>query len=71
MMIVALLGIPTVTFVTLGSVDSYSGSSPNAATWNATLNTTATFGVNIIPLFIVVIASLAIMGIILLKRGIK
>ena len=29
--------------------------SPNARAWNATLNTTATFGVNIIPIIIIVI----------------
>jgi len=29
--------------------------SPNAHAWNATLNATATFGVNVIPLIIIVI----------------
>lgn len=71
MLIVALLGVPIGIFIIMGSVDSYVGSSPNAVTWNATLNTSATFGVNIIPLLIVVIAIAAISGVTSLRKGIE
>lgn len=68
-LVAALIGIPTATFLTLGAVDSYSGAGSNAGTWNATLNTSSTFGVNIIPLFILIIASALLLGLVSLKKG--
>jgi len=49
---VALLGGVLVLFESKAMWDM---TSPNAMAWNATLNTTATFGFNIIPILIIVI----------------
>jgi len=43
--------------------------SPNAQSWNATLNTSATFGVNIIPMLIIVIIVAIVLGVTATKRG--
>jgi len=43
--------------------------SPNAQSWNATLNASATFGFNIIPLLIIVIVLFIILGTMATFRG--
>jgi len=43
--------------------------SPNAQAWNATLNTSATFGINIIPMLILVVIGSIILGIVSTFRG--
>jgi len=43
--------------------------SPNAQSWNATLNTSATFGVNIIPILIIIIVGAIALGVVATQRG--
>ena len=65
-MIVALLGGALVLFQTQAMWDM---DSPNAQSWNATLNTTATFGVNIIPMIIIIIVVAFVLGVMCTVRG--
>lgn len=51
-LVIAVLGCPILLFQTEVLWDM---TSPNAQTWNATLNASATFGINIIPLLIIII----------------
>ena len=43
--------------------------SPNAASWNATLNCSATAGFNVIPIFLIIIGVAAIGGMLATYRG--
>jgi len=45
--------------------------SSNAQTWNATLNTSLTGGVNIIPVLIIIVFVCAITGIMATSRGFR
>jgi len=65
-LIVALLGGALVLFQTQAMWDM---DSPNAQSWNATLNTTATFGVNIIPMIIIIIVVAFVLGVMCTVRG--
>ena len=65
-LVVALLGGTIVLFQTEAMWDM---TSPNAQSWNATLNATATFGFNVIPIFIIIIAFCVIVGIMATSRG--
>lgn len=53
-LIIALVTMPLAVFTILGSVDNYENASPNAYTWNATLNGTNTIS-GIHPVIIIVI----------------
>jgi len=65
-LVVALLGGAIVLFQSKAMWDM---DSPNAQSWNATLNTTATFGINIIPIFIVIIVLAIAIGFMATARG--
>ena len=65
-MVVALLGGALVLFQTEAMWDM---DSPNAQSWNATLNASATFGINIIPLFIIIIVLAIGVGFMATARG--
>ena len=65
-LVVALLGGTIVLFQTEVMWDM---DSPNAQSWNATLNTTATFGINIIPMLIIIIVAFVCIGIAATSRG--
>lgn len=65
-LILALLSGVIVLFETQAM---WSMDSPNARAWNATLNASATFGINIIPLFIVIIILVVAVGLMATARG--
>ena len=65
-LVVALLGGAIVLFQSKAMWDM---DSPNAQSWNATLNTTATFGINIIPILIMVIVLAIGVGWVATMRG--
>jgi len=65
-LIVALLGG---TLVLYQSEALWDTTSPNAMAWNATLNATSTFGINIIPLLIIIIVGAIFMGIVSTFKG--
>jgi len=65
-LVVALLGGTIVLFQTEAMWDM---DSPNAQSWNATLNGSATSGISIIPVFIVIIGSFIILGIVSTRIG--
>ena len=65
-LVVALLGGALVLYQTEAMWDM---DSPNARAWNATLNATATFGVNVIPLIIIVVIVAAIASLMCTTRG--
>jgi hypothetical protein len=64
--VVALLGGTIILFQTeaMWHMDS-----PNAQAWNATYNTTATFGFNIMPIIIIIIIVVAIASFWCTKMG--
>ena len=65
-LVVALLGGALILYTTeaMWEMDS-----PNAQSWNATFNTSATFGFNIIPIVIIVIAAAAVLSYVGCMRG--
>lgn len=65
-LVVALLGGAIVLFQTEAMWDM---DSPNAQSWNATLNCSATMGVNIIPIFIVIIVGAIAIGFLATSKG--
>lgn len=56
-----VISLLTGTLILYGTQEMWHMDSPNAHAWNATFNTTATFGINIIPLIILIIGA-AIIG---------
>ena len=56
------------TLVMYTSQEMWHMDSPSARAWNATLNTTATFGINIIPLIILIIGA-AFLGLGMFSRS--
>ncbi|MFX0132534.1 MAG: hypothetical protein ACFFDN_02690 [Candidatus Hodarchaeota archaeon] len=52
---IAVIGMPIFLFQTKAL---WYMESPNAQSWNATLNTSSTFGIDIIPLLIIIIFTL-------------
>jgi len=47
----------------------WSMTSSNAMSWNATLNASATFGFNIIPILVIIIIGMMILGLVATMRG--
>ena len=66
LLVVALLGGALVLFETKAM---WKMDSPNARTWNATLNASATFGISIIPLLLVAIVGFMVIGVMSSYRG--
>ena len=65
-LVVALLGGAIFLFQTQAM---WSMDSPNARAWNATLNASATFGINIIPVFIIIIGVAIAVGVVSTRMG--
>jgi len=66
LLVVALLGGTLFLYQTEAMWDM---DSPNAQAWNATLNATATFGFNIIPIVVLVIVAFMILAVVGGCRG--
>ena len=65
-LIVALLGGTIVLFQTEAM---WHMESPNAQSWNATLNGSCTFGISPIPIIILIISAIVILGLASTARG--
>jgi len=65
-LVAMLFAIPWIMFETHVLWDM---TSPNAMAWNATLNTTASFGFNVIPIFVIIIIAALMLSFVGTLRG--